>query len=43
MCCAFVGLDIKQYKMHGTYIKKDGYVFVHKLQHGVKKVIRGTT
>ena len=21
MCCAFVGLDNKLYKMHGTYIK----------------------
>ena len=27
VCCAFVGLDNKLYKMHGTYIKKTFYLF----------------
>jgi len=42
MCCAFVGLDNKLYKMHGMYVKVDLFVdvprtFVHlcvyKLEH----------
>ena len=36
VCCAFVGMDNKLYKMHGTYIKvviytliMDMYIYLH--------------
>ena len=37
VCCAFVGLDNKLYKMDGTYIKKEiSYAFVYSLFNRLK-------
>jgi len=30
ICCAFVGLDYKLYKMYGTYIKIVGFIYFRK-------------